>query len=45
MYAVAHLVCGQGALVEGVFTRITDDELKASVERMTKIALEVAIAA
>jgi len=32
-------------VVEGVFTRITDDELKASVERMTKIALEVAIAA
>jgi DeoD family purine-nucleoside phosphorylase len=32
-------------VVEGVFTRISDDELKASVERMTKIALEVAIAA
>jgi len=32
-------------VTEGVFTRITDDELKASVERMTKIALEVAIAA
>jgi DeoD family purine-nucleoside phosphorylase len=30
-------------VVEGVFTRITDDELKASVDRMTKIALEVAI--
>ena len=29
-------------VVEGDFTRITDDELKASVERMTKIALEVA---
>jgi DeoD family purine-nucleoside phosphorylase len=32
-------------IVEGVFTRISDEELKASVERMTKIALEVAIAA
>ena len=32
-------------VVEGVFTRISDDELRASVDRMTKIALEVAIAA
>jgi DeoD family purine-nucleoside phosphorylase len=30
-------------VVEGLFTRISDDELKASVDRMTKIALEVAI--
>lgn len=30
-------------VVEGVFTRITDEELRASVERMTRIALEVAI--
>src|SRR5919202_156673 len=29
-------------VVEGVFTRISDDELKASVDRMTRIALEVA---
>jgi DeoD family purine-nucleoside phosphorylase len=29
-------------VVEGVFTRITDDELKASVDRMTKLALDVA---
>jgi DeoD family purine-nucleoside phosphorylase len=31
-------------VVEGVFTRITDEELRASVDRMTKIALETAIA-
>jgi hypothetical protein len=31
-------------VVEGVFTRISDDELKAAVDRMTKIALEVATA-
>ncbi|HVV59697.1 MAG TPA: DeoD-type purine-nucleoside phosphorylase [Gaiellaceae bacterium] len=31
-------------VVEGVFTRITDEELRASVDRMTKIALDVAIA-
>ena len=31
-------------VVEGVFTRITDDELKASVDRMTKLALDVAVA-
>jgi purine-nucleoside phosphorylase len=31
-------------MVEGVFTRITDDELKAAVDRMTKLALDVAIA-
>jgi len=30
-------------VVEGVFTRISDEELRASVDRMTKIALEVAI--
>ena len=29
-------------VVEGVFTRISDDELRASVERMTGIALDVA---
>ena len=31
-------------VVEGEFTRISDDELRAAVDRMTKIALEVAIA-
>jgi len=31
-------------VVEGVFTRIGDEELRASVERMTRIALQVATA-
>jgi DeoD family purine-nucleoside phosphorylase len=31
-------------VVEGVFTRISDDELRAAVDRMTRIALEVATA-
>jgi DeoD family purine-nucleoside phosphorylase len=31
-------------VVEGVFTRISDDDLRAAVDRMTKIALEVATA-
>jgi len=31
-------------VVEGVFTRISDEELRASVDRMTKVALEVAVA-
>jgi DeoD family purine-nucleoside phosphorylase len=31
-------------VVEGVFTRISDDELRASVDRMTSVALDVAIA-
>jgi 5'-methylthioadenosine phosphorylase/purine-nucleoside phosphorylase len=31
-------------VVEGVFTRITDEELKASVDRMTRLALDVAVA-
>jgi hypothetical protein len=26
-------------IVEGVFTRITDDELRAAVDRMTRVAL------
>jgi purine-nucleoside phosphorylase len=30
-------------VVEGVFTRITDDELRAAVDRMTRIALDVAV--
>jgi DeoD family purine-nucleoside phosphorylase len=31
-------------VVEGVFTRISDEEMKASVDRMTTLALDVAIA-
>jgi purine-nucleoside phosphorylase len=31
-------------VVEGVFTRISDEELKAAVDRMTRLALDVAIA-
>jgi DeoD family purine-nucleoside phosphorylase len=30
-------------VVEGVFTRITDEELRASVDRMTTLALDVAV--
>ena len=30
-------------VVEGVFTRITDDELRAAVDRMTRLALDVAV--
>jgi DeoD family purine-nucleoside phosphorylase len=30
-------------LVEGEFTRIGDDELRAAVDRMTKLALDVAV--
>ena len=30
-------------VVEGVFTRITDEELRAAVDRMTRLALEVAV--
>jgi purine-nucleoside phosphorylase len=29
-------------VVEGVFTRISDDELRAAVDRMTKVALATA---
>jgi hypothetical protein len=32
-------------VVEGEFVRISDDELKAAVDRMTRIALETATAA
>lgn len=32
-------------VVEGVFTRITDEELRAAVDRMTTLALDVAVAA
>jgi purine-nucleoside phosphorylase len=31
-------------VVEGEFKRISDDDLRAAVDRMTKIALEVATA-
>ena len=31
-------------VVEGVFTRITDEELRAAVDRMTTLALDVAVA-
>jgi purine-nucleoside phosphorylase len=31
-------------VVEGVFTRISDEELRAAVDRMTRIALDVAVA-
>jgi purine-nucleoside phosphorylase len=30
-------------VVEGEFKRITDDDLRAAVDRMTRIALDVAI--
>src|SRR3954471_8795695 len=30
-------------VVQGVFTRISDDDLRAAVDRMTKIALDVAV--
>jgi DeoD family purine-nucleoside phosphorylase len=30
-------------VVEGVFTRISDDELRAAVDRMTRLALDVAV--
>jgi DeoD family purine-nucleoside phosphorylase len=30
-------------VVEGVFTRISDEELKAAVDRMTRLALDVAV--
>jgi DeoD family purine-nucleoside phosphorylase len=30
-------------VVEGVFTRISDDELRASVDRMTQLALDLAV--
>jgi purine-nucleoside phosphorylase len=32
-------------VVEGVFTRISDEELRAAVDRMTRLALDVAVAA
>jgi DeoD family purine-nucleoside phosphorylase len=32
-------------VVEGVFTRISDEDLRAAVDRMTRLALDVAVAA
>ena len=31
-------------VVEGDFTRISDEEMKAAVDRMTQLALDVAVA-
>ena len=31
-------------VVEGVFTRISDEEMRAAVDRMTQLALDVAVA-
>jgi purine-nucleoside phosphorylase len=31
-------------VVEGTFTRISDDDLRAAVDKMTQLALDVAIA-
>jgi DeoD family purine-nucleoside phosphorylase len=42
--ASACLLTVSDIVVEGVFTRITDDELKAAVDRMTRLALDVAVA-
>ena len=41
----ACLVTVSDIVVEGVFTRISDDEMKAAVDRMTRLALDVAVAA
>src|SRR5579862_1881080 len=40
----ACLVTVSDIVVEGEFKRISDDEMKAAVDRMTKLALDVAIA-
>jgi DeoD family purine-nucleoside phosphorylase len=42
--ASACLLTVSDIVVEGVFTRITDEELRAAVDRMTRLALDVAIA-
>src|SRR5579862_4773651 len=39
----ACLLCVSDIVVEGVFTRISDEELKAAVDRMTRLALDVAV--
>src|SRR5437763_5891604 len=38
----ACFLCVSDIVVEGVFTRISDEELKAAVDRMTTLALDVA---
>ena len=42
--ASACLLTVSDIVVEGVFTRITDEELRAAVDRMTRLALDVAVA-
>jgi DeoD family purine-nucleoside phosphorylase len=43
--ASACLLTVSDIVVEGVFTRISDDDLRAAVDRMTTLALDVAVAA
>jgi len=43
--ASACLLTVSDIVVEGVFTRISDEELKAAIDRMTTLALDVAVAA
>jgi hypothetical protein len=31
-------------IIDGSFARVTDDELREAVDRMTKLALDVAVA-
>jgi DeoD family purine-nucleoside phosphorylase len=40
----ACLLCVSDIVVEGVFTRISDEELRSAVDRMTRLALDVAVA-
>ena len=40
----ACFLCVSDIVVEGEFTRISDDELRAAVDRMTRLALDVATA-
>jgi len=42
--AAACLLTVSDIVVEGVFTRISDEELQAAVDRMTTLALDVAVA-
>ena len=43
--STACLLTVSDIVVEGVFTRITDEELRAAVDRMTRLALDVAAGA
>jgi len=43
--SAACLLTVSDIVVEGVFTRISDDELRAAVDRMTRLALDVAVGA